>query len=69
LSFYSQEELEAIAEEINNLPRKGLGVLLPLSVVNYFETAINIPLSASEIKCVELLSRIRILLIWRLKRP
>jgi IS30 family transposase len=32
LSVYSQEELDAIADEINNRPRKGLGVRSPLSV-------------------------------------
>jgi IS30 family transposase len=26
LYFYSQEELDAVADEINNRPRKGLGV-------------------------------------------
>jgi len=32
LSTYSQEQLDAIADEINNRPRKGLGVRSPLSV-------------------------------------
>jgi IS30 family transposase len=32
LSVYSQEELDAIADEINGRPRKGLGVRLPLAV-------------------------------------
>jgi IS30 family transposase len=32
LSFYSQEELDAIADEINNRPRKGLGVRSALIV-------------------------------------
>lgn len=32
LSVYSQEELDAIADEINNRPRKGLGVRSPLTV-------------------------------------
>jgi IS30 family transposase len=31
LSVYSQEEQDAIADEINNRPRKGLGVRSPLS--------------------------------------
>ena len=32
LSVYNQEELDAIADEINNRPRKGLGVRSPLFV-------------------------------------
>jgi IS30 family transposase len=32
LSVYSQEELDAIADEINGRPRKGLDVRLPLAV-------------------------------------
>jgi IS30 family transposase len=32
LSVYSQEQLDAIADEINNRPRKGLGVRSPLAV-------------------------------------
>jgi IS30 family transposase len=32
LSVYSQQELDAIADEINNRPRKGLGVRSPLTV-------------------------------------
>lgn len=32
LSVYSQEDLDAIADEIYNRPRKGLGVQSPLSV-------------------------------------
>lgn len=32
LSGYSQEQLDAIADEINNRPRKGLGVRTPLAV-------------------------------------
>jgi IS30 family transposase len=32
LSFYSQEELDAIADEINNRSRKGLGVRSALIV-------------------------------------
>jgi IS30 family transposase len=32
LSIYSQEQLDAIADQINNRPRKGLGVLSPLAV-------------------------------------
>jgi IS30 family transposase len=31
-SVYSQEELDAIADEINNRPRKGLEVRAPLTV-------------------------------------
>ena len=32
LSVYSQEQLDAIADEINGRPRKGLGVRSPLVV-------------------------------------
>ena len=32
LSNYSQVQLDAIADEINNRPRKGLGVRSPLAV-------------------------------------
>jgi IS30 family transposase len=32
LSVYSQEQLDAIADQINNRPRKGLGVRSPLAV-------------------------------------
>ncbi len=32
LSVYSQEELDAIADDINGRPRKGLGVRSPLAV-------------------------------------
>ena len=32
LSGYTQEQLDAIADEINGRPRKGLGVRSPLSV-------------------------------------
>lgn len=32
LSGYSQEQLDAIADEINNRPRKGLGVRSPMAV-------------------------------------
>lgn len=32
LGGYSQEQLDAIADEINNRPRKGLGVRTPLAV-------------------------------------
>lgn len=39
LSGYSQEQLDAIADEINNRPRKGLGVRSPLSV--YRELLVN----------------------------
>ena len=41
VSSYSQEQLDAIADEINNRPRKGLGVLSPLAV--YRELLINNP--------------------------
>ena len=41
LSVYSQEELDAIADGINNRPRKGLGVRSPLSV--YRELLLNSP--------------------------
>ena len=41
LSDYSQEKLDVIADEINNRPRKGLGVRSPLSV--YRELLINSP--------------------------
>jgi IS30 family transposase len=32
LSGYSQEQLDAIADQINGRPRKGLGVRSPLAV-------------------------------------
>ena len=32
LSGYSQEQLDAIADQINNRPRKGLGARSPLAV-------------------------------------
>jgi IS30 family transposase len=41
LSGYSQEQLDAIADQINNRPRKGLGVRSPLAV--YRELLINSP--------------------------
>ena len=41
LSIYSQEQLDAIADEINGRPRKGLGVRSPLTV--YRELLINNP--------------------------
>ena len=41
LSIYSEEQLDAIADEINNRPRKGLGVRSPLAV--YRELLINNP--------------------------
>jgi IS30 family transposase len=41
LSIYSQEQLDAIADEINNRPRKGLGVRSPLAV--YRQLLINSP--------------------------
>jgi IS30 family transposase len=52
LSVYSQEELDAIADEINNLPRKGLGYDRRwLFTVNCLQTANNTPYSSTEIKC------------------
>jgi IS30 family transposase len=41
VSSYSEEQLDAIADEINNRPRKGLGVRSPLTV--YCELLINNP--------------------------
>ena len=41
LSGYSQEQLDAIADQINNRPRKGLGVRSPLAV--YRELLLNPP--------------------------
>jgi IS30 family transposase len=41
LSIYNQEQLDAIADEINGRPRKGLGVRSPLAV--YRELLINSP--------------------------
>jgi IS30 family transposase len=41
LAGYSQEQLDAIADEINNRPRKGLGVRSPLAV--YTELLLNSP--------------------------
>ena len=41
LSIYSQEQLDAIADEIKNRPRKGLGVRSPLAV--YRELLIKSP--------------------------
>ena len=41
LSIYSEEQLDAIADEINNRPRKGLGVRSPLAV--YRELLVNSP--------------------------
>jgi IS30 family transposase len=41
LSIYSQEQLDAIADEINNRPREGLGVRSPLAV--YRELLLNSP--------------------------
>jgi IS30 family transposase len=41
LSVYSQEQLDAIADQINNRPRKGLGVRSPLAV--YRELLLNSP--------------------------
>lgn len=39
LSVYSQEQLDAIADEINNRPRKGLGVRSPLAL--YSQLVLN----------------------------
>ncbi len=39
LSGFSQEQLDAIADQINNRPRKGLGVRSPLAV--YSELLLN----------------------------
>jgi IS30 family transposase len=41
LSLYSQKQLDAIADEINDSSRKGLGVRLPLAV--YRELLTNSP--------------------------
>lgn len=41
LSGFSQEQLDAIADQINNRPRKGLGVRSPLAV--YRELLLNSP--------------------------
>lgn len=41
LSVYSQEQLDAIADEINHRPRKGLGVRSPLAV--YRQLLLNSP--------------------------
>ncbi|WP_310320415.1 IS30 family transposase [Hydrogenophaga palleronii] len=41
LSIHSQEQLDGIADQINNRPRKGLGVRSPLAV--YRELLINSP--------------------------
>lgn len=45
LSGYSQEQLDAIADEINNRPRKGLGVRSPMAV--YTELLLNSPQHSS----------------------
>lgn len=45
LSGYSQEQLDAIADEVNNRPRKGLGVRSPLAV--YTELLMNTPQHAT----------------------
>ncbi|MDR7152753.1 IS30 family transposase [Hydrogenophaga palleronii] len=39
LSIHSQEQLDGIADQINNRPRKGLGVRSPLAV--YRELLLN----------------------------
>lgn len=41
LSIYSQEQFDAIADEITNRPRKGLGVRSPVAV--YRELLMNSP--------------------------
>lgn len=41
LSGYSQAQLDAIADQINNRPRKGVGVRLPLAV--YRKLLLNSP--------------------------
>jgi IS30 family transposase len=41
LSGYTQEQLDAIADEINNRPRKGLSVRSPLAV--YRKLLLNTP--------------------------
>lgn len=48
LSGYSQEQLDAIADQINGRPRKGLGVRSPLAV--YRELLINSPQHSTEIQ-------------------
>ncbi len=45
LSIYSQQQLDAVADEINDRPRKGLGVRSPLAV--YRELLINNPLHST----------------------
>jgi IS30 family transposase len=45
LSVYSQAQLDAIADQINNRPRKGLGVRSPLAV--YTELLRNNPLHST----------------------
>ena len=45
LSIYSQGQLDAIADQINARPRKGLGVRSPLAV--YRELLINNPQSST----------------------
>ena len=47
LSVYSQEPLDAIADQINDRPRKGLGVRSPLAV--YRELLINSPQHSTKI--------------------
>lgn len=49
-SSYSQEKMDAIAEQINNRPRKGLSVRFPLAVYrhNACSTARNTPPSFIE---------------------
>jgi transposase, IS30 family len=47
LSSHSQEQLDAIADQINGRPRKGLGVRFPLAV--YRELLINTPQHSTQI--------------------
>jgi transposase, IS30 family len=47
VSSYSQEQLDTIADEINNRPRKGLGVRSPLAV--YRELLLNNPQHATPV--------------------
>lgn len=45
-SSYSQERLDAIADEINNRPRKGLGVRTPLAVYHHLLLMHSLPQSS-----------------------
>jgi IS30 family transposase len=42
---YSQDQLDAIADQVNNRPRNGLGVRSPLAV--YRELLLNYPLHST----------------------